>query len=165
MSRDRSKKSFTWVDRAILLLVAAIFLLSLGYWRVQKNAAKAEVWVNYRISIAFSPSEYSADVQQLVPIGAMVLNENGTVEMGRVEAVSVRPVWRAVLQNREVRFVKEHDRGELIVSVGAWATQKEGDGFRVGDIRIGAGGVGSFRIGKLTVQNAAILAIEGREDA
>ena len=64
------------------------------------------------------------------------------------------------MRDGRVVFTEVPDRVQLVVTVKANAVVRDGDGLRVGDIRIAADGMGDFRIGGYLAEGARVLSVQ-----
>ena len=156
MKNERSR-GFVWVDWLIL----AVLLLGGGAiaWRVHRSVRSAQAMQPIAYTLAFS-ADSELSWKTLLPIGATVTTANGTATLGTVAAVEERPLRTPLVRDGRVTLVEMPDRVLLVVSVRADATAREGDGLRVGDIRIAANGVGDFRIGGYLAEGARVLSVQ-----
>lgn len=161
MSFDSKARRFGWVDWLLLLLLCGLVFVGVYYWKIRQSSAWKSVEIAYVLCVSgLEERKGEVGAASLVEVGGAVMNQNGTIALGRVLSVQARPVWRAVVANEAVEFVPVPNKKELLITVQASATQKEGDGFRVGDIRIAVGKQGDFRIGRLFAAGASIVRIE-----
>ena len=157
MNEKKEGYRFGWVDWLILLIVACAVFLGVYYWISRSNREEDIQAVTYTLCV---PLDGSIDWERSIPENAAVMDQKGTMELGRVVSVGARPALQAVVSDQALRFVSIPDRIELLVSVRANAAWQRGDGFRVGDIRIAAGKTGDFRIGGLFAANASVISLE-----
>jgi len=165
--KDGTKKTrrFVWIDWVLLLLFAAALLFGMRFLMRRRDAANETAEILYTVCLYGYDAALSetGEWNSLIPNGAVVTNAMGTAEMGRVTEVTVRPHRTAAVRDGEVVMVEVPNRVDLLVSVRASAIENEGDGFRVKDIRIAAGGTGDFRIGDLFAEGAKIVSVQRRE--
>lgn len=149
------KRTFGVFDWAILAVLAfGIGLAGIGIVKLQKKNAPD---VELEGVFCLPESEEGFPVQ----VGDEVRNENGTVLLGKVTEVSVTPVKKVFLRDGEAVYdrVEGLFQTEIIVEM----TAKQSDGFRIGDLRVCAGGTGTYRIGDCYVANVRIASLqEGR---
>ena len=158
MTYESKAHRFGWVDWGILLLLCAVVFVGVYVWRIGKNQNGEMAELVYVLCVP--DLNEREGTQALSEEGSIVMNQNGTQELGKVIAKESRPVQRAVVSNGAVVFVAVPNKQELLIWVQATASQKEGDGFRVGDIRIAVGKRGDFRVGGLFASNASIVRVE-----
>lgn len=154
------KRGFVWVDW--LILFAVLLGGGVAAWRVRHSvrAAKPSQAIVYRL--AFS-ADGDLEWDRFMSDGATVASANGTAVLGEIAGVEKRPLRTAVVRDGRVVFVEVPDRVQLVVTVRAAAVAREGDGLRVGDIRIAADGVGDFRVGGYLAEGARILSVQREE--
>lgn len=152
------------IDWLLLAVLAAGILLGVYLIRQRGQAAEPTVEILYtvRLSSVDAAQTENGDFSTLIPSGASVTNETGTVSLGKVTEVRVRPHRTAAVRDGKVVMADVPDRVDLFISVRAWATAKTGDGLRVGDIRIAAGRAGDFRIGSFYAGGAEVVAVQRR---
>lgn len=155
--KQEEKRRFVWVDWLIL------FALLLGgvavALRVRHSVRSAEATQPIVYTLAFS-ADAELSWESLVTVGATVTTANGTATLGEIAAVEERPLRTPLVRDGRVVFVEIPDRMQLVVTVKANAVVREGDGLRVGDIRIAADGVGDFRIGSYLAEGARVLSVQ-----
>ncbi len=160
-STRQGLRSVDWLLLAVLL--AAVLLGSyLIRRRGQADAPTVEIFYTVCVSSVDVAQSENGDFADLIPKGAAVTNETGTVTLGRVTDVTVRPHRTAAARDGEIVMAESPNRVDLLVRVRAWATVRTGDGLRVGDIRIAAGRAGDFRIGALFAGGCEVIAVERR---
>ncbi len=156
MKREETRR-FVWVDWLIL------FALLLGgvavALRVRHSLRSAEATQPIVYTLAFS-ADAELSWESLVTVGATVTTANGTATLGEIAAVEERTLRTPLVRDGRVVFVEIPDRMQLVVTVKANAVVREGDGLRVGDIRIAADGVGDFRIGSYLAEGARVLSVQ-----
>ena len=161
MKTEKASYRFGWVDWLLLFLVGSVIFAGVYYWRTSQNREETLQPITYTLMV----SNLDATLGErgwdgVIPIGSTVLNQNGTMELGRVVSVQARPAIQAVAERQAVQFVEVPNRVELVITVFANASFQAGDGFRVRDIRIAAGKHGDFRIGGLFAANASVISVE-----
>lgn len=161
MRSEENARRFGWVDWVILLLVGGVVFLGVYYWRISRIPAGQMHRITYTLCVSDLDEALVAEaLERVIPPNSVVMNQNGTAELGQVSSVRTRSVLQAVVENQRVEFISVPHRIELLITVEASAAQQAGDGFRVGDIRIAAGKRGDFRIGGLFAANASIIRVE-----
>ncbi len=168
MFRFRKKASderrFSKVDWFICFLLA--LAIGIGAFYVSDrlgNGGKTQE-ITYTVVI------YEMDVREAdmwirrLRTGASVVSENGTATLGTVVQCSRRAHLQAVARQDRVQILPTPEKVDLYLTVRAMATEKEGDGIRVQDIRFCAGRSGSFRIGGYYVKNAQIVSVVRSEE-
>ncbi len=144
----------------VLLLIALLFGLLL--WHHRQSADTALVPIEYTLCLFARPkllAEQNGSWEALIPIGTPVSNANATAEMGKVISLEIRP--HRIMSVREGRVVGVDDPGlcDLYVTIRAYASEKEGDGLRVQDIRVAAGMSGDYHIGAYSATNALTVLV------
>lgn len=157
MREKKADYRFGWVDWLILFVVVCAVFGGVYYWVSRSNREETLQSVTYTLSVLLNER---TPWESVIPVNAAVLNQNGTMELGRVSAVQARPALQAVVFDQKLQFAPIPERIELLVSVQANATWQQGDGFRIGDVRIAAGKTGDFRIGGLFAANASVISVE-----
>lgn len=160
----KKERRFVWIDWLLLILFAAAILFGARFLMRRRDAAQPTAEILYTVCLYAYDSTLSetGDWNSLIPNGAVVSNAMGTAEMGRVTEVTVRQHRTATVRDGEVVMTEVPNRVDLLISVRATATETAGDGFRVKDIRIAAGGTGDFRIGSLYADGARIVSVQRR---
>ena len=95
-----------------------------------------------------------------MPIDAPVTSANGAISLGRVTRVWEQAHLEAVVQDEEIVFAPREDVTDLWVEICADAILREGDGVRVGDVRIAAADTGDFRVGGYLASGARVVLVE-----
>ncbi|MBE6600941.1 MAG: hypothetical protein E7637_00325 [Ruminococcaceae bacterium] len=160
MSKRESRHRLTWVDRMLICLLAVGIGLGVWYWKSRKDDARSNATVIYTLCVSDAELNLQEGAESLIPIGSAVTNANGTAVLGYVVGLQARPAWEATVWDEKIAFVQLPNRTELLVRVRADAQEKEGDGFRVRDIRIAAGLQGDFCVGAVFAKNASIIRVE-----
>ena len=152
------------IDWLLLSVLVGGILLGVYLVGERRSASEPTVEILYTVCLRAVDTEQAGDgdIHSLITNGASVTNETGTIALGSVTNVTVRPHKTAVVRDGEVVMAELPDRVDLFVSVRAWATEKIGDGLRVNDIRIAAGRTGDFRLGSFYAGGAEIVAVERR---
>ena len=119
-----------------------------GFWKHSQTIAPGvEIECLFRLP---------ASAQSLpIAVGDEVRNENGTIYFGRVISVSERPYRTVFLRNGIPVYeaVEGLSEQELTVRMSA----EKNDAYRVGDVRVCAGGSGTYRIGSALVSGVCII--------
>lgn len=160
--RTERRPRLVWIDWALLLLLGAATLFGVRFLIGRRDAAEPTVEILYTLCLSDRDAALAENGEwsALIPYGTTVTNATGTVTMGSVSAVTVRTHRTVAVQDGAVVTVEVPDRVDLLVTVRAGATRRTGDGLRVSDIRIAAGGTGDFRIGEVYADNARVIAVE-----
>ena len=163
MMRKNSLRRLNWVDWVILAVLLAGVLLAAWWFAERRQAATPSNVVQYRICVsAIDPqiAEVSGGWAALIPIDAPVTSANGARSLGRVTNVWEQVHLEAVVQDGAVSFVPREDVTDLYVEIRADAILREGDGVRVGDVRIAAADTGDFRVGGYLASGAQVVLVE-----
>ncbi len=161
---------FNWFDRLLFLLIAGALVGAFFTVRyLQRRSAGEEGRLTYTVLLSDIDPARSDAAGRAAPIAAgdTVRSQNGTVTLGRVTAVQRIPHRAASAQNGTLVFSEVSDRVDYRITVSADASRKAGDGIRVGDIRISAGGAMTLCIGDFFAPNIQVLSVvwEAKEDA
>ncbi len=145
-----------------LILLTAFAVVSGGVFLYQKKQAVVPtVEIQYALLISdLAVREDGKQLWEYFEEHSAVYNQNGTAKLGNVLSVDVREHYAPILSEGRVVLAPRSGRVDVIVSVKALAHIREGDGLRVEDIRIAAGGMGDFRIGECQVQGVQILSVK-----
>lgn len=155
--KQEEKRRFVWVDWLILL---ALLLGGVAVaWRVRHSVRAAEATQPIVYTLIFS-ADAELSWESLVTVGATVTTANGTATLGEIASVEERPLRTPLVRDGRVVFTEVPDRVQLVVTVKANAVVRDGDGLRVGDIRIAADGMGDFRIGGYLAEGARVLSVQ-----
>ena len=162
MVNEDERKRLRWsaVD-VLLVLLALLAAVSAGvYLRYRARAAEGETEILCVMRISGeSRTLVEAHGGNLIAVGDLVRNGNGTAVMGRVEAVRETEHLCAVLEDGTPTWRADEALVDLELTVLMRGQHREGDGIRVKDLRIAAGGRGGFRIGNY-YSVAEILSVE-----
>lgn len=152
-----ARRSFSAADALWMLLIAALTVLVLvGVLSVSRGGAQTcEIVYVLRIRDV-DPTLVAEGTEQLIPVGAEVYNENGTACLGHVEAVTVREDKRVTVKDGALVFAPKENGVVLEIAVRGVGRAREGEGVRILDVRIAAGGVGGFRLGSYYAARAAV---------
>lgn len=168
MGEKEERRTFSAADALwILLGVGVLVLLLVAALSVSGGRGETcEVLYVLRVR-GVDVALLGENPEDLIPVGATVCNENGTAPLGIVETVAVREERRATVRDGSVCFVSAEDEVILEVSVRAVGSIRRGDGIRISDVRISAGGIGTFRLGSYYAARAAVTWVSrvGEEEA
>lgn len=157
--RKEKRMRVTWVDVLLLLLAFSAFVSGVIYLRWSRNtAAEKEIRCLIRVPCV-ERSLLELHGGELIPRGSAVWTENGTAELGWVREIRVLPHRRAVLREGAVSWESDEERVDLELTVVMRGVLREGDGIRVKDLRIVAGGKGNLRIGPYLASGSEILSV------
>ena len=156
---EKKMSALDWGILGLIVLVLTVFAV----WYLQRGGGTAqEREIRYTVRLS-GVDVRSADTETgLLPIGRgdTVRSENGTLELGYVEAVTARPSRSAVASNGEIAFCTVPGRMDVDVTVRGIALYRKEEGLRISDTRIAAGTVGGFRFGGYYVKNATVITVE-----
>ena len=162
--KTNTDRRFGWVDLIILLLVAILVFAGVWYWKGRSLRDREQQSIRYTLSVPLEDAVLVGEVEKDTTfVGSTVMNQNGTAELGQVLSVRMRPIVQAVVLNGAVEFVSVPNRVELLVEIRALASAKQGDGYRINEIRLAAGKRGDFRIGGLFAAGATVISVETEE--
>ena len=140
----------------MLWIVALAALALVGVLSVSRGGAQTcEIVYVLRIRDV-DPTLVAEGTERLIPVGAEVYNENGTACLGHVEAVTVREDKRVTVTDGVLGFAPKENGVVLEIAVRGEGREREGEGLRIFDVRIAAGGVGGFRLGNYYAARAAV---------
>ena len=157
MMHERSGDGrLNWLDWLILLgLLGAVIGLAfraLGGGRHTEERRQIE----YTLCISGVRPE---DFAFFGASGSSVRSGNGTVMLGEVLDIRREPAHEVRVENGAAVVAESLDRENLYVRVLADATVREGDGFRVGDVRIAAADTGDFRLGGYLARGVRVASV------
>ena len=153
------QKRFRWADAVVLLLAICLFFGALGYYLYSKREPSERVELLCSLLISgVEASEWKSYGDQWMQVGSPLYSSNGTVILGYVEEIRSREHLRLTIRDGEPVWEAHPFLEDLEITVRMSATYRQGDGLRVGDLRIAAGGRGDFRVGKL-LAGAQILEV------
>ena len=155
--RGEGRFAFSWVDGLFLLAALAVLLAGLTVLLRARGEEEPNSSIQYVICLRGLDPALSGTF--LPDPEALVYNENGTACLGTVVATVVFPHRRAILSDG-VLGIAEDGCTDLYVTVRTEAKQREGDGWRVCDIRIAAGMRADLRIGGYLVRGAEVLSVQ-----
>lgn len=150
--------TLSFVDWFLISLVVVLILVGVQYFQRRQRAAVPNIPLTYTLLVSGVDREGSQPLFD-TPTGALVYSENGTALLGSVLSCTSEEHRTAVVRDGEVAILPVPERYDVYLEVAADAILREGDGLRVGDIRIAAGLEGCFRIGQYFVKSARILAV------
>ena len=163
-NRKTNRRPFT---ADLLLLVLFLLAVAVGVWFLSVRSERGEPReIRYLLSAEISEvTVKSESLPGLLPIGTCVTNGKGTSVLGEVVEIRINPLQMATVREGEVVFLSHPQKYELRITVRAAASFLQGDGYRIADLRIAAGGRGAFRAGTLLLPDARILSVreEGAE--
>lgn len=163
MNTKKEKKrrfSLTWVDWVLLVLGVSVLLLGWRYLRGRQSVALPTVSVEYLLCLpSVKVEDFDGEVDGLISKSASVTTANGTASLGRVKRVWSEAHLTPTIKDGAILFVETPGRVDLYVFVEANAVMRQGDGLRVSDIRIAAGGTGDFRIGNFLANGAKVVSV------
>ncbi len=135
-------------------------LLAAGYLLLRRDRERSETPITVVMRVTGVKREELADLSSI--IGASVRSENGSSVLGTVSSVSQTSHVRAVLRDGTPILEEDEERVDLEITVGMSGQRSAGQGIRVKDLRIAAGGKGNFRFGSYFAAGVEILSVEVR---
>ena len=165
LKRASDERRFSRVDWFICFLLVIAIGISAYYVYDRFGREGRTQEITYTVVIyELDATQAEAWIRRL-HVGASVVSENGTASLGTVIDYSRRAHLQATLSPQEhINMLPTPKKIDLYLTVRASATEKEGDGIRVQDIRICAGRGGNFRIGGYYVKNAQIVSVVRGEE-
>lgn len=147
----RERKPLGLFDWCILTLVAALAAFgAFGFWKYGNRVSpQVELECLFRLPESNKNAAFS--------VGDEVRSENGTVFFGRVTAVSSHPYQTVFLKDGAPVYEAVEGLTETELTVRVLA--EKGEEYRVGDIRVSAGGKGTFRIGETLVSGVSVVRV------
>ena len=164
MKRERHvEKRLTGADWVILVLTACVAIGG-GYWAVERYASEPTAEpITYTLCIsALDPRllENAGEWETLIPKNAPVTSSNGAIALGKVVSLRAEGHLSVAVQEEKIVFLPDEQLVDLYVRISADATLREGDGLRVGDVRIAAADTGDFRVGGYLAHGARVVSVE-----
>ena len=152
---------FRWADGIALLLAIALFLGALGFhWYSNRAPVEQTELVCLLLISGMEQRDWETYGDQWMQSGSPLRSSNGTVVLGTLETVTEREHLQALVRDGVPAWEAHPFFVDLEIEVRMSASYEIGDGLRVGDLRIAAGGRGDFYFGNLL---AAAQILEVRE--
>ena len=162
MHEESGDGRLNWLDWLILLgLLGAVIGLALWVLLGSRHTEERRQ-IEYTLCISGVRPEdfaFSGASDVLIASGLSVRSGNGTVLLGEVLDIRREPAHEVRVENGAVVVAESTDRENLYVRVLADATVREGDGFRVGDVRIAAADTGDFRLGGYLARGVRVASV------
>ena len=161
MEREKRLGVLDWILLCLLLVGA-----TLGGWLLWRRSERGESLTSWRCTLRtqqITRGDLEAYGGIPVKVGDTVKNENGTVTMGTVEAVEIKPHRVTTVREGRITRVDSTESVELWVTVRMEGILKNGEGIRVRGLRIAAGSEGNFRLGRYAAGGAMILSVEAAQ--
>ena len=160
------KKRFYPIDWCLLFLV--LLLVVGGAFRMMQASARdgEETTVLYTLCLIDASETIAKENggwEALMPLGAAVTTERGSLMLGSVEAVFIRPTLVPTVTDGAVTFLEKEGYTDLYVTVRAKARYRAEDCCRVGDLPILCGNTGDYRIGGYLARGCRIVRVERSE--
>ena len=161
MKRKEESKRLHAADWILIVLVLAALVLPGIYVVWHRNGVGETVELRCLVCVrAVEDSLLELHEGGLIRKGALVMNGNGTAVLGVVESVEIREHGKPVLRDDVPVWETVSGVSDLEITVRMTGVRREGDGVRVKDLRMAAGGSGSFRFGGYYAEKAEILSVE-----
>lgn len=158
---DEKRVRLRVADVLLILLALAAALTATFYVRHRMKITEGAREIRCIVHISsVDLSLAEANGGELIKLGDIVLNENGTVRLGEVMGVTLLPHKRAGVREGEVTWIEDDSKIDVEVEVRMKGALKDGEGIRVKALRIAAGGRGSFRFGSYYATEAQIVWVE-----
>ena len=160
--REQGKKGrrFSTVDAVIVALMIAVLVGAVTVFDRNRENRGNDIEIEYRLLWSdVQIYEGLASPWESWRAGDAVYNQNGTAVLGAVESVEILAHREPIVRDGRIVLEAVPDRADIVVSVKALAIFRTGDGLRVRDIRIAAGGVGDFQIHSYRLAGAEILSV------
>jgi hypothetical protein len=147
--------AFDWM---LLVIALMSLLLAVGYLFFRRSHERSETPLTVVMRISGVKREDFTDLSSL--IGSSVRSENGSSVLGTVSDASQTAHIRAVMRDGEAVLETDGERMDLEITVNMSGHRNAGQGIRVKDLRIAAGGRGNFRFGSYFAAGVEILSVE-----
>lgn len=157
VTQERRLRTGDWV---ILLAAILICLGALGFYLYSERKADMshEITCVFLIS-AVERSAWESEGENWIALGDRLRSENGTVVLGTVERIEEKEHVRATVRKGKPVWESHPHLIDLEITVRMQVTERTGDGLRAGDLRMAAGGRGSYRFGRYLAP-AELVALE-----
>lgn len=159
--QKQERKKLNGMDYILIFLALVLIAGAGGYawYRLRAPEAEQEFICVLRIP-AVERADWEAYGASMVMEGCKVRSENGTVVLGTVRSVELQPHMQAVVEQETVVWRELPALADIELEVRMMGALRPGSGVRVKDIRIAAGGRGSFRFGGYFAAGTEILSVE-----
>ena len=159
MTRNGIKR-FTWVDWTLLSLALLLLCGILGgmLWLRPRKSEKSQIL--YTVFLPGVRAQWLGDGEPALRIGLPVTSENGTAPLGTVIGITSAPGTVTHYLNGSVWEEERPGSLDLLVEVQGEGNVIPGEGIRICDIRIAAGGEHVLRVGSYYFPKAIILKVE-----
>ena len=161
------KKRLHPSDWVILCLAAALLTGGVARVVLAKDRRGDAVPIVYTLLLSGASDDVAnanGGWELLMPTGAAVTNQRGSLALGEVESIHVRPTLVPSVAEGEPLFLERAGCFDLYVRVRASALYRADDCYRVGDLPILCGTVGDFRIGRYLAVGCRIVRVERAVD-
>ena len=158
----------SWIDWLILPTLLLLAFAGWKYWQSRRTASVPDLDITYTVLVSGVDDRIAlvnGGWENLIPVGARITSANGTAELGRVTAIAIKPHIIATVSDGQIDFIPGLGFSDLEITVRTKATRRSGDGLRVQDIRVAAGGSGDFRVGGFLASRACIVHVALEADA
>ena len=145
---DRKSGDFRVWDWLVIILAMLLFFVAAGYYFYTKYLPDAQEKITCTLLIRGEERAAWEGEGEKIFVGDSLRCQNGTVEMGRIEAVEKKPHLYAAIGEEGASWEEHPYLIDVEVLVSMYVRSKDGDGLRVGDLRVAAGSTGEFRFGR-----------------
>ncbi len=150
-------KNRKWIVGGLIAALCITVAVFFGVWTKQEKTE--EITVTYRLLLENLDTTYMAP-ESLMAVGDQVTNHNGTAVLGEVQAISFLPHQTVTVQQETLVMAPVPNRIDCYVTVISQGSYRPGDGIRICDIRIAAGGNYGVHVGALFVPSASLIHVE-----
>ena len=147
IASDRKSSSFRVWDWLAIFLAMLLFFGAAGYYFYTKYLPERQEEIAC-ILLVKGVERTAWEAEEMISVGDTLRCRNGTIEMGRIEEVVVKPHLYAVVGEEGASWEMHPYLIDIEVLVTMHVREKTGDGLRVGDLRIAAGSTGEYRFGR-----------------
>ena len=161
--KGEKTKGLNWLDWSLIVL--AVLSVVCGFFLVRwlsGDASGEEGTVVYTVTVSEIDEQLYEDAV-LFSVGDHVTSQNGTAILGVIEEIEKRPHRRISVRNGRVVTVEDDGVFDYVVGVRSVGRRQEGDGIRIGDIRIAAGMNLTLRMGDFHAQNGSVTNLQWEE--
>ena len=158
--RDTRSKGLNWLDWSLLAL--AVLSVVCGFFLVRWLSGDA---VGQEVSVVYTVTVPEIDTQlyeggDLFSVGERVTSQNGTAPLGEIVELKTKPHRRMLVRGGKIEITEEEGVVDYVVTVRSTGHRRDGDGVRIGDIRVAAGMHLTIRIGGFYAQNGMVSTVQ-----